>query len=78
VREGKNDSARCDIPVHSAISPLVKTLARIAEERRGDEFLIWGQKPSGMDQRRSYAISRRFAWFMDQLAKQPGAEWAAS
>jgi integrase len=54
VRGGKTPSARRSVPIHSIIAPLVERLSETA--RSG--FLLDGLEASGLDQKRSAALSK--------------------
>lgn len=56
IREGKSGAAARRVPIHSAISPLVKKLANSTT----DGYLIPGLLPAGRDQLRGAQIGKRF------------------
>jgi integrase len=73
IKAGKTESAIRQIPVHTAIRPLVHGLAAAAQQRPGDPFLITGQSESGKDKRRSTIILVRYGYWVHKKLGLPSS-----
>ena len=56
IIEGKSESAKRDVPLHTIIKPLFLALAAKAESK-GSQWLIQGLTPGGMDNKRNHIIA---------------------
>lgn len=63
VEEGKSVAATRRVPIHSAIAPLVKSLAKHST----DGYLIPGLLPGGPDGKRGWLIGKRFGHTIRKL-----------
>lgn len=63
VEEGKTGAATRRVPIHSAIAPLLKRLAKTSS----DGYLIPGLLRGGPDQKRGWLLGKRFGHAIRQL-----------
>lgn len=67
--EGKTESSVRQVPIHSAILPIVESLH---DEAKGG-FLIRGLKPGGRDNKRGHSVSKRIGrWIRQNVTSDKG------
>ncbi|HEY2783329.1 MAG TPA: DUF6538 domain-containing protein [Steroidobacteraceae bacterium] len=60
IREGKSHAAVREVPIHSAIRPIVARLVKTST----DDYLIPGLLTGGMDEKRGHLLGKRFGYFI--------------